>query len=178
MALPSEFASLVRKGVAARRAGQYSEAFRYLNEAAALCGPGEDDDRANVLRELGELSRNTQDLKAALSHYEQAVALLRNSANRLKFAHTLRHLGDVHAEQQHSNEAERCFAEALAIYRANPGASPLDLANAIRSHALLKSETGQAKEALELWLEAAVLYKGLGIAEGVQECRRRAEQLP
>ncbi len=173
--MQNEFALVLRKAIAARRAGQSTEALHGLDDAAALCGCGQFDQRADVLREMGEFARNTHDLKAAQSHYEQAVTLLRNSADRLKFAHTIRHLGDVHAEQQRWAESDRCFIEALDIYRADPSAPPLDLANAIRSHALLKSETGQTREARTLWIEAGNLYETLGIAEGVQECRRRAE---
>ena len=148
-----------------------------MNEAAALCGPDQDYDRAHALRELGELARDSHNLSAAQAHYEQAVLLLRPSEYRLKFAHTIRHLGDVHAKQQHWAEAERCFVEALDIYRSHPSPVALDLANAIRAHAALKSETGQREEARALWAEAAVLYESEGIAAGVEECSRRADQL-
>jgi exonuclease VII small subunit len=39
-----------------------------------------------MLRELGELARR-HDLNAAQAYYEEAVALLRTSEDRLKFAH-------------------------------------------------------------------------------------------
>jgi tetratricopeptide (TPR) repeat protein len=148
-----------------------------MNEAAAMCGPDQQINRAHVLRELGELARNSHDLKAAQAHYEQAVVLLRSSDDRLKLAHTIRHLGDVHADRQHWPEAEECFAEALGIYRSHAAAGILDLANAIRSHAVLKTETGQREGARALWVEACELYESEGVAAGVEECRRRAEQL-
>jgi tetratricopeptide (TPR) repeat protein len=148
-----------------------------MNDAAALCGPDQDYERAHVLRELGELARNNGDLNAAQAHYEQAALLLRTSEDQLKFAHTIRHLGDVHAEQRHWPEAERCLIEALEIYRSHPSPIALDLANAVRAHAALKTETGQRKEARALWAEACELYESEGIAAGVEECRRRADQL-
>lgn len=177
MATREEIASVLRSGTAARRAGRPSEALKYMKEAAALCGPDQDYERGHVLRELGELARNTRDLKAAQENYEQAVVLLRTAEDRLKFAHTIRHLGDVHAEQQHWLEAERCFVEALEIYRSHPSPVALDLANAVRAHAALKTETGRREEARALWAEACDLYESQGVAAGVEECRRRADQL-
>ena len=93
MATSDEIASVLRSGIAARRAGHLDEALRRMNGAAAMCGPDQDLDRAHVLRELGELARDSRDLNAAQSHYEEAVVLLRTSQDRLKFAHTIRHLG-------------------------------------------------------------------------------------
>jgi tetratricopeptide (TPR) repeat protein len=148
-----------------------------MNEAAAPCGPYQDHERAHVLRELGELARNNRDLNAAQAHYEQAVLLLRTAEDRLRLAHTIRHLGDVHAEQQHRPEAERCLVEAMEIYRSHPSPIALDLANAIRALAALKTETGPREEARALWAEACELYESEGIAAGVEECRRRADQL-
>jgi tetratricopeptide (TPR) repeat protein len=148
-----------------------------MNAAAALCGPEHDYDRAHVLRELGELARKSRDLSAAQAHYEAAVILLRTEPDRLKFAHMVRHLGDVHAELRHWPEAERCFVEALDNYRSHPSPRALDLANAIRAYAALKTETGQHEEARALWAEACELYESEGIAAGVEECRRRAEPL-
>lgn len=168
---------MLRSGTAARRAGRLGEALRCMNEAAALCGPDQNHDLAHVLRELGELARDSRNLNAAQTHYEQAVLLLRTSEDRLKFAHTVRHLGDIHAEQQHWPEAERCFIEALDIYRSDPSRDALDLANAVRAHAALKSATGQREEARALWADACELYESKGIAAGVKECRRRAREL-
>ncbi len=142
-----------------------------------MCSPDHQIDRADISRELGELARNSHDLKTAQEYYEQAVALLRTSNDQLKLAHTIRHLGDVHVKRRNWPQAEECFAEALSIYRSHPSPEVLDLANAVRSHAALKTETGQREAARALWAEARELYESEGIAAGVEECRRRAEQL-
>jgi tetratricopeptide (TPR) repeat protein len=177
MATRDEIASVLRSGIVARRAGQLHEAFDRMNAAAAMCGPEQASDRAHVLRELGELARDNRDLNTARSHYEEAVALLRTSGDRLKFAHTIRHLGDVHMKQQHWPEAGRCYIEALDIYRSHPSPGALDLANAIRSYAAWMTETGRREQARALWAEACGLYQSQGIVAGVEECRRRAAQL-
>ncbi len=174
MATREEILSALCSGNAARRAGRLDEALQLLNDAAALCGPDQDLERAHVLRELGELARATRDLDAAQSHYQEATAVLRTAGDRLTFAHTVRHLGDVHAAQQHWLEAERCFIEALGIYRSHASAGALDFANAIRSYAVLKTGTGRREEARPLWVEACGLYESEGIAAGVEECRRQA----
>ena len=177
MATCEEFELVLRRGISARRAGQFSEAFQHMNKAAAMCGDDQEMNRALVFRELGELARNSHDLNAAQAHYEQAVVLLRPLDDRLKLAHTIRHLGDVHMERGHWNEAERCFTEALDIYRSHPSPGALDLANAVRAYAALKTKLGHCEEARKLWVEAGELYQSEGITAGVEECRRRADQL-
>lgn len=167
--------SVLRSGTLARRAGRLEEALQRMHEAAAICGPDQDWERGQVLRELGEAARNSHEPRLAQTYYEQSVVLLRSSADALMLAHTIRHLGDVHAKQQHWSEAERCYVEALDIYRCHPSPGALDLANAIRAHAALKSEICQAVEARLLWAEAGALYESEGIAAGAEECRRRAE---
>ena len=177
MATSDEIRKALGNGVTARRAGLLREALEILTEAAAMCSPEQGIDRAHVLRELGELARDRQDLQDAQARYDESVALLRASNDRLKLAHTIRHLGDVHAERQHWPEAERCFVEALEFYRSHPSPGALDLANAIRSYAALKTETGQREQAQALWAEAGKLYESEGIAAGVRECQRRVDQL-
>lgn len=139
-----------------------------------MCAPDHFLERASVLREQGELARATGDRPAAQSHYEQAVAPLRSVDDPLKLAHTILQLGDLHAEQQHAAWADACFAEALNLYRHHPSPPPLDLANAIRAYASLKSELGETEAAQALWRDAGALYEPQGIAAGVEECHRRA----
>ena len=122
--------------------------------------------RADTLRALGESKRGT-DPAGARAAYEEAVALLRGSDDPLRFAHTLRHLGDVCHEQGDNAAAAPCYDEALAVYRANAAsARPLDIANAIRSSAVLKQDPA-------LWAEALELYRAEGVEAGVAECTRR-----
>lgn len=127
-------------------------------------------ERAIELRCLGEKSRRV-DGPAALAHYEEAAEILRDLDEPLLLAHTLRHLGDVYMEAGHlGNNAPQfagCyFTEALAIYRTRPEANPLDLADAIRSLALLRNDAA-------LWTEARDLYALAGISANVQECNSR-----
>ena len=135
-----------------------------------------DQERASELRELGESARRKRDLPAAQKYYEEASALLRNSEDRMKFAHTVRHLGDVYVELQNWSGAEACYTEALEIYRKQPATRVLDFANALRAYAVLKENTGKQQESRGLWTEAGILYTAEGIQAGIEECNRHTSQ--
>jgi tetratricopeptide (TPR) repeat protein len=135
-----------------------------------------DHDRASELRGLGESARRRRDLPGAQKLYDEAASLLRDSPDRMKFAHTVRHLGDVYVEMKNWASAESCYKEALDIYRGQPDGRILDFANALRSYAVLKEKTGRAMEARQLWAEAGALYEAEAVQAGVEECRRHTSQ--
>jgi len=95
-----------------------------------------------ALRDLGEVERKLGNRDAARASYEESVAILRAHGSPSRLAHTLRHLGDVYRETRHTDRARACYDEALALYRSYPEAAPLDLANAIRSVAVLQQASG------------------------------------
>ena len=95
-----------------------------------------------------------------------AVASARRGEDPLKLAHRVRHLGDAYYYAGRWALAERCYVEALSIYRRHERTRPLDLANAIRSFAVLKDEVG-------LWQEAHDLYVGLNMSAGIAESAAR-----
>jgi tetratricopeptide (TPR) repeat protein len=127
--------------------------------------------RAQELRQRGESARR-RDGAMARSCYEEAVALFREVGEPLVLAHVIRHLGDVYHEQGCPELAEPCYHEALAFYRSHERGSSLDLANAIRSLAVLRWEQTRA-----LWEEARGLYTTLNIEAGVKESTTRAATL-
>ena len=132
---------------------------------------------AGALRQLAEVERKLRDYTAAGGHYEAAVAIYRNAARYLTLAHAIRHLGDVYCEQGRADLAQPCLEEALTLYRQDPEAPSGDVANAIRSMAVLREGTGDKAAARALWQEARALYSALGISEGVKESSRRLERL-
>jgi len=123
--------------------------------------------RALELKLRGEKARRRDGAMAQLC-YEEAVALFREVGDPLALAHTIRHLGDVYLEQGRPDLAEPCFHEALALYRTHEHSSSLDLANAIRSLAVLRWEQSKA-----LWEEVRDLYATLGVEPGVKESAAR-----
>jgi tetratricopeptide (TPR) repeat protein len=127
--------------------------------------------RARELRQRGESARRTDDVTARLS-YEEAVLLYRGVDEPLALAHTIRHLGDVYREQGRPDLADPCYHEALGLYRNHGEGSTLDLANAIRSLAVLRWEQTRT-----LWEEARDLYTGLNIEAGIKESTARVSVL-
>lgn len=132
----------------------------------------DENDRAQALRALGEAERGlNRGGPEAIAAYREAVAIYREVGGPLRLAHTVRHLGDVYFEAGRAELAEPCFKEALELYRGQPDAPPLDLANAIRSMAVLKDSLGE--DARDLWMEARDLYRAEGVEAGVAESKSR-----
>lgn len=102
-----------------------------------------------------------------------AVAGAQKDSEPLRFAHAIRHLGDAYYYAKRFADAEPCYIEALSIYRNHKDTKSLDLANAIRSFAVLKDETGASAEAKDLWLEAHDLYVAVDVPAGVAETAAR-----
>lgn len=134
-------------------------------------------DRAKALTSLAYSERNLQHLEAARRHYAEAAEIYRSAGDPLRLAHTIRHVADILQDEAHPDLAEPLYHEALGLYRRNEGTPPLDLANAIRGLAVLKSGTGEAEEARQLWAEARDLYAAVGVEAGVKEASRRLAQL-
>lgn len=134
-------------------------------------------DSARALAALGQIERDLGDSANALRLYEEVAAIHRAEGNALRLAHTVRHVADIHRHEHRFDLAEPCYHQALDIYRGNAETPPLDLANAIRGLALLKTETGAIEEAQRLWMEARDLYKAVNVAAGVEESTRRLADL-
>jgi len=102
-----------------------------------------------------------------------AVASARTGDDPLRLAHRVRHLGDAYYYGGRAASAESCYLEALSIYRRHERTRPLDLANAIRSFAVLKHEIGASEQATDLWKEAHDLYVTLNATAGIAESAAR-----
>ena len=104
---------------------------------------------------------------------EREVAAIRRGGDQLRLANRVRHLGDAYLESARMREAETCLLEALALYRSTPRASLLDLANSLRSMALLREAEGDVEQATRLWEEGHRLYGSVDVAAGVAESAGR-----
>lgn len=130
-----------------------------------------------ALKGIAQLKRDQGDPGGALTLYREAVALAREE-DALQLAHTLRHLGDAHREAGHLEAASAAYDEALGIYRGEARAKPADVANAVRSLALLREAAGDVDGARQAWEEARDLYTRAGMEEGARECEDRLAALP
>jgi tetratricopeptide (TPR) repeat protein len=108
---------------------------------------------------------------------ELAVAALRGVDDGPRLAHAIRHLADAYRRAGRVEPAEKCYDEAISIYRAHPESRPLDVANALRGFAVLKSDAGEADAAEQLWTDVRARYESLGITSGVAESAARLARL-
>src|ERR1700690_2527405 len=165
--------NLLQRALQARREHRLDDAKRDLVDAVALCRKAGGQDLARALTALGQIERDQRQNDAALQHYEEAVTIYRAAGNPLKLAHTIRHVADILRETGRAKLAEPRYDEALALYRSHPETPPLDLANAIRGLALLKSDSKKNEDARALWQEARELYAAVNVEAGVTESNRR-----
>ena len=170
-ALAMESGELLDAAWNARRDGRLDDARRDLSQALELFR----DDPPNLARtlgRLGQIERDTGNINAAMARYEAAAAIYRSEGDSLALAHAVRHIGDIQRETGHPALAQLSYEEALNLYRSNPGTLPLDLANAIRGLAILRSDAGEVQAARSLWAEARDLYASVGVRAGVTESSR------
>jgi ankyrin repeat protein len=147
--------------------------FTQPDEARALFAEAATKSRENgnrrelidALKGVAQIERDLGRRTEALPFYEEAVAVCRDISDPLLLAHTLRHLGDLHHDDGRDDLAEPLYDEALALYRESE-APPLDLANALRSLAVIKDSEA-------LWEEAFRLYAATNVAPGVVEAALR-----
>lgn len=138
--------------------------------------------RAHALHLLANVEVDAGDRTAARRVWEESITLLRRGSDPLQLAHKLRHLGDLLREQGDLEGASVILEETLALYREKTptdrtrSSETLDLANAVRSVALLR-EAQRRPEAAALWREARELYGTLGLGEGVEEADQRLNAL-
>ncbi len=123
----------------------------------------------DALKGIAQIERDLGRRAEALPFYEEAVSVCRELGDPLLLAHTLRHLGDLHHDDGRNDLAEPLYDEALALYRASD-TPPLDLANALRSLAVIKNTA-------ELWEEVFHLYVATNVAPGIVETALRLAKL-
>jgi ankyrin repeat protein len=162
----SEIDELLRPNLMQRgrrvRFSQPEEARTLFAEAAKKSREsGARRELVDALKGIAQIERDLGRRAEALPFYEEAVALSRDIGDPLLLAHTLRHLGDLHHDNGRDDLAEPLCDEALALYRALD-TRPLDLANALRSLAVIKDTTA-------LWEEVFHLYVAANVPAGVVE---------
>lgn len=161
----------------ARREGRHEDAERVLLEVIKIGRQA--GTRLQLIRGLKALAHIVRDIGQdgrALPLYEEAMTLSREEGDPLLLAHTVRHLGDLHRAAERLAEADRCYSEAISLYRSAVSPPTLDFANALRPAALLKELQGDNAGARQLWSEARVLYETAGVQPGVDECIRHLDR--
>lgn len=126
-----------------------------------------------ALGKLGHVALDQDHRDKALTLFEEAVAVARETGDTLRLAHAVRHLGQVNHCLGELESAERRYEEALDLYQQAGDAHPLDHANALRPMAALRQELGDVDGARLMWRRASELYRTAGVEEGVHECEAR-----
>ena len=126
----------------------------------------------------GRQARKENRLAAARTHYAEAAQIYRVQNNSLAYAHTIRHIADMHLDELNLVEAEPLYEESLELYRGNFDTKLLDLANTVRPYALLNEKIGNLETAKQLWQEARNLYASLRLEAGIQECEAHLAKFP
>lgn len=119
----------------------------------------------------GRLARNEGRPLDAASHYEEAATLARSVNDHHALAIALRHVADIVRDSGDAKRALEASREAVSLYR-GLGATPLELANALRVNALALRAACEDDKALPLWIEARWLYHSVNVLAGVEECDR------
>lgn len=179
---------LMRTAWAARRASLTAgpeeqraglrQAKQDLTTAVSMCrDQGTPVDLAQAVHLLAnvELDLGHEDRARAL--WEEAIGILRETEDVLQLAHKVRHLGDLHRHCGRLEDAESCYTEALALYRAHDAPGSLDFANAASRMADLKERQGDRQEAIALWRETRDLYAAVDLAAGVTEAEEHIARL-
>lgn len=169
--------TLIRLGYEARRENRLEDAKELFVEAIGFCGAADREVLARSLTGLGQIERDLKNNAQALQHYGEAASIYRSLSDPLRFAHTIRHVGDILRNQGSLEQARPCYEEALTLYRGHPETPDLDLANAIRGFALLVAEAGETEQAISLWREARGLYEAADVQAGVHESDAQIRRL-
>jgi tetratricopeptide (TPR) repeat protein len=170
--------SLLEEGREAKRPHRPKEAQSLFTKALDESRTSDDRAlRATLYAELAYVERTLGELEHAKTHYLLAAGTYRELEQPLQSAHKARHTADILREQGKRDESGRLYAEVLEIYRANADAIRLDVANAIRGFALLKTQMGADRDAIALWEEAREMYRSENIEAGIEESTRQIESL-
>ena len=148
-----------------------------LVRACELCRrAGASRELSVALGKLGHVALDQDHRDKALTLFEEAVAVARETGDTLRLAHAVRHLGQVNHCLGELESAERRYGEALDLYQQAGDAHPLDHANALRPMAALRQELGDADGARLMWRRASELYRTAGVEEGAHECEARLSE--
>jgi hypothetical protein len=170
--------TLIEEGHRARGEDRLPEAQRHFADTVVLCRKGKDKALpAQAQTGMGQIARDLQAGARALSHYEEAVRISRVLEQRLRLAHTIRHVGDILRGKGCKLDSAPHSLEDLKLYRGHDETALLDLANTLGGYALLKPDHGAFADAMQLWQEAGRLCAQLDLQAGVAESNAEIARL-
>ncbi|MBB5718401.1 tetratricopeptide (TPR) repeat protein [Stakelama sediminis] len=159
----SRIAREMAQGEEARRTGRLEEARACFAEAITAARDEVDPLlEAQALEAQARVAQDGGNIEWALHDQQEAIQLYRLAGDGPSLAAALCEAGNLFLEQQQLAHAANSLCEALDLYRATPDASPLAVANAVRSTARLAEALGEREEACRYWQDARERYAALG----------------
>jgi predicted ATPase len=145
--------------------GHLSEGRRWLTDVLALDAGNQSALRANVLNGAGTLARDQGDYAAALTLYEESLAIRRATNDPFGISYVLNNLGMVAWNQGDYPAAQRLHEESLAIRRTL--GHPLSLAFSLNNLGLVLQSQGDDTAARALYEESLAIRTAINDRRGI-----------
>jgi tetratricopeptide (TPR) repeat protein len=108
-----------------------------------------------ALRRIGRVSLNVGDFQEAISFYERSADLAGDAGDLAGEVIARTGLGNVRMWQGRWDDADSCYAEALALTEGADGALQMELGHLYNNMANLRTHQGRPDEA-EIWFDRAL----------------------
>lgn len=148
-----------------------------VDEALFLCEGSNYEFLGRIYHIKMQFEADHDQFEKAVEFSKGSVAFYKKAGNTGRIAHATRHLADLQYKLGRWDSAEQNYKEALSIYRANSKSFKGDLANALRGFALLLEKKKAYNAAMKSWREAGEIYSEFGAQEGVEEARKKINEL-
>ena len=186
----TDYVKLFERGRAEYIAGRFREAERLLQSALTALGGGNETERAVILRQLGDVYVNVDDLPKAEKVYLESLAIHKRLSDKQHIGVLFRNLGAVYSLEGRNEDALQALRQALKFPPVDPSARVAFTAQVLnsvgvayyRQRKISKAEAA-FNQALELVSDAKIrfdsseLLNNLGAAKHARHQFQEAEQL-
>lgn len=160
-----------------RREEKYLEARDLVKQAQALCKEDDFGELGRIYHLRMQFDADHNRLREASEWCLKSMDQYKKAGDQDKIAHATRHLADLQRRLGQVADSETNYREAIRLYRSNPHTARGNLANALRGFGLLLEKRDKCEEAIAVWKETLELYHACQLPAGVEEARRRLDQL-
>ena len=156
---------------------QYAQANTCLEKARALCQIEDYLFLGRIAHIDRQIAADQEKWDLASEYGWKAIEYYKNAGDPLRTAHAIRHQADIMCRLDCGIEAHALYQKALDIYKKDKNTNTIDLANALRGHALNLVDMGRKQQAYSAWEEVARLYAEIGVSDGVEEAQSWMDHL-
>ncbi len=116
-----------------------------------------------------------QDVDAALQHFEESLAIMRQLGSMAGMSEMLDHVGGVLRQQGKLHEARVRYEQSLAVYRT--WGKPRAMVETLERYAALLKDVGEVGAARAAFEECLTIYQDWGKDERVAAMKQEIQQL-